>query len=170
MSGVLRHMTRSERSAFQALGFGFAILLAAPVQALSLSDCTRVTHISHGGEADHVDLGDGRVMWRDWWSQEGSSTDILIADCAPGEVLKLRTAEENMNARAPFNRTEDAMGVIARHESGARVFATLERIAEDMRSFARDVEVSRLDVENCACAALYPELRGDKTAFRLEAS
>ena len=85
--------------------FGAYLVLAAavgfvyPAQALSLGDCTRVTHVSHGGQADHVDLGEGRVMWRNWWSQEGSSTDIVIADCEPGQVLMFRTAEENMNTR-----------------------------------------------------------------------
>ena len=141
--------------------------LAAPAQALTLGDCTRVTHISHGGEADHVDLGVGRVMWRDWWSQEGSSTDFRIVDCAPGRVLSFRTAEENMNARAPFNRTDDAMEIIARHESGARVFATLERMAGDLKEIARDVTVSMNTNETCACAALYPVLRGNKKEFRL---
>ena len=142
--------------------------MAAPAHALTLGECTCVTHISHGGEADHVDLGEGRVMWRDWWSQEGSSTDFAIADCAPGQVLTFRTAEENMNARPPFNRTEDAMAVVARHESGARVFATLDRIAEDLLVIARDVEIASLTQETCACAALYPELRGAKEEFRLE--
>ena len=145
-----------------------ATCMAAPAQALSLGDCTRVTHISHGGQADHVDLGDGRVMWRDWWSQEGSSTDIRIADCATGRVLGFRTAEENMNARPPFERTEDAMGVVAQHESGARVFATLERMAKDLKKIARDVAIDEPDRESCACAALYPQMRGDREAFRLE--
>ena len=142
--------------------------LAAPAQALSLGDCTRVTHVSHGGEADHVDLGEGRVMWRDWWSQEGSSTDFTIVDCSPGQALSFRTAEENMNARAPFNRTEDAMGIVARHETGSRVFATLDRMAVDLKKIARDVTVETVTEETCACAALYPDARGDKTEFRLE--
>lgn len=153
----------------RALTYLLALVAGAvPAVALTLGDCTRVTHISHGGEADHVDLGDGRVMWRDWWSQEGSSTDMVIADCAPGAQLSFRTAEENMNARAPFNRTEDAMQIVARHESGARVFATLERMAGDLHTVARDVAITTEKSENCACAALYPELRGDKDAFRLQ--
>ena len=142
--------------------------LAAPAQALTLGDCTRVTHISHGGEADHVDLGEGRVMWRDWWSQEGASTDFNIVDCAPGDVLRFRTAEENMNARPPFDRTEDAMGIVARHETGSRVFATLDRMADDLKKIARDVTVEMVNEENCACAALYPDARGEKMEFRLE--
>jgi len=107
-------------------------------------------------------------MWRDWWSQEGSSTDIVIADCEPGRVLSFRTAEENMNTRAAFDRTDDAMGVVARHEGGARIFATMERIANDLQNIARDVEVTTQKQESCACAALYPQMRGEKKQFRLE--
>ncbi|MEE4189414.1 MAG: hypothetical protein V2I76_13320 [Roseobacter sp.] len=143
-------------------------MAATPAMALTLGECTRVTHVSHGGEADHVDLGEGRVMWREWWSQEGSSTDILISDCAPGEVLRFRTAEENMSARAPFDRTEDAMRVVARHETGSRVFATLARMSADLEKIARDVVVRVSPQETCACAAVYPQLRGQKQAFQLE--
>lgn len=145
-----------------------AMGVAGAAQALALGDCMRVTHVSHGGEADHVDLGQGRVMWRDWWSQEGSSTDFVIADCEPGNVLTFRTAEENMNTRAAFDRTDDAMRVVAQHESGSRVFATLDRMAADLQKIARDVKVTTQAQENCACAALYPQMRGEKEHFRLE--
>lgn len=143
-------------------------LAASGAQALAVEDCTRTTHISHGGEADHWDLGEGRVMWRDWWSQESSATDITVADCGPGTALRVRAAEENMNARLPFDRTQDALQVIARHEAGSRIFATLERMAADLEKFTRDVTLLTLNEEVCACAALYPALRGEKTEFRLE--
>lgn len=146
---------------------GVALLTASAAQALSVEDCTRTTHISHGGEADHVDLGEGRVMWRDWWSQEGSATDITVMDCGPGAALRFRAAEENMNARFPFDRVEDALKVIAKHESGARVFATLERMADELDNFTRDVRIETLMDQTCACAAFYPETRGNKTEFVL---
>ena len=153
--------------------FGAYLVMAAtgfvsPAQALGLGDCTRVTHVSHGGQADHVDLGEGRVMWRDRWTLEGSSTDIVIADGAPGDVLTFRTAEENMNTRPPFDRNDDAMGIVARHEAGARVFATLDRMAADLGKMARDVTVTMSAKENCACAAFYPQMRGEKVKFGLE--
>ncbi|AEI94459.1 hypothetical protein [Roseobacter litoralis] len=145
-----------------------AVFTASSAFAMTASECTRTTHVSHGGEADHVDLGEGRVMWRDWWSQEGSATDIVIADCQSGDVLQFRTAEENMNKRPPFDRTEDAMAIVAQHETGARVFATLGRMSDDLKKVARDVSVEVWALEPCACAAFYPGLRGDKEAFRLE--
>ncbi|MEP1355070.1 MAG: hypothetical protein ABJX32_21625 [Tateyamaria sp.] len=135
--------------------------------ALTLADCERTTHISHGGEADHRDLGDARVMWRDWWSQEGSATSFSIVDCGPGAVLTFLSQEENMGARLPFDRTDKVLAIIARHEDGARAFATFDRIAADLNGIARDITITILDAEPCACAALYPEARGDKTEFKL---
>ncbi|WP_299741994.1 hypothetical protein [uncultured Tateyamaria sp.] len=142
-------------------------MLGGEAVALSLTDCDRTTHISHGGEADHVDLGEGRVMWRDWWSQEGTATSFSIVDCAPGAALTFRTQEENMGHRLPFDRTDKALAVIDRHESGARAFASFDRMAADLDGLARDIEIKTLDAEPCACAALYPEVRGDKTEFML---
>lgn len=141
------------------------VLLAGPVQALELAQCERVTHVSHAGQDKHRDLGDGRVIWRDWWSQEGTFSDYTIMDCGPGEALTFRTAEVNMGDDIPFDRTDDALDVIERHESGARVFATLRRMAEDLDGVARDVAVRTWEAESCACAALYAGMRGDKVAF-----
>ncbi|MEL7262241.1 MAG: hypothetical protein AAGK69_12745 [Pseudomonadota bacterium] len=144
------------------------MLIAGTAQALTLNDCDRTTHISHGGEADHRDLGEGRVMWRDWWSQEGTATSFTLVDCAPGTALTFRTQEENMGARLPFDKTDKALAVLERHQNGARAFATFERIAADLDGIARDVEITTLDAEPCACAALYPEARDEKSVFELE--
>ncbi|WP_299296668.1 hypothetical protein [uncultured Tateyamaria sp.] len=142
-------------------------LIGGQAIALTLIDCDRTTHISHGGEADHVDLGEGRVMWRDWWSQEGTATSFTVVDCGPGTALTFRAAEDNMGTRLPFDRTDKALAVIKRHESGARAFATFDRMAADLDGIARDIDIITLDAEPCACAALYPEARGDKTEFML---
>lgn len=144
-----------------------AVALVGSASAVTLMECDRTTHISHGGEADHMDLGDGRVMWRDWWSQEGSATSFTLVDCVPGAALTFRTQEENMGNRLPFDRTDAALQVINRHESGARAFATFDRMAADLDGIARDIDIITLDAEPCACAALYPEARGDKTEFML---
>lgn len=139
--------------------------------ALTIFDCTRTTHISHGGEADHMDLGEGRVMWRDWWSQEGTATSFSVVDCETGDMLQFRTAEENMSVeRSAFDRTDDALAVLDRHQSGSRVFATFERIAADLKFIARDIAITQTTTETCACAAAYPALRGDRTEFALEAA
>ena len=144
-----------------------ATLVATQGVALTLADCKRVTHPSHGGEIRHMELGEGRVVWLDWWSQEGTAKGFSLVECATGETLKFRTAETNMGPRSDFDRTDDAIDVLERHQSGDRVFATFERIAADLEFIARDIEIAALMDETCACAAAYPDMRGDKTEFVL---
>ena len=145
----------------------FATLIASQASALTLADCKRTTHPSHGGEIRHTDLGQGRVMWMDWWSQEGTAKGFALVECASGEMLRLRSAEENMGRRSAFDRTDEALEVLERHQSGTRAFATFERIAADLEFIARDIAITVETTENCACAAAYPTLRGEKTEFRL---
>ena len=146
-----------------------AVMLGAgQAGAVALADCTRTTHISHGGEAAHQDLGLGRVAWLDWWSQEGSAHDIMIVECASGEALRFRTHEDNMNTRPPFHKTEKAREILEKEHQAARVFTTLPRLAAAVEDVARDIEIFTLGDETCACAALYADLRGDKPAFELE--
>ncbi|MEJ8560965.1 hypothetical protein QTO30_06845 [Yoonia sp. GPGPB17] len=144
-----------------------ASLVATQAHALTLADCKRTTHPSHGGEIRHMDLGEGRVMWLDWWSLEGSAKGFSIVECGSGETLRFRTAEENMGRRSTFDRTDEAIEVLERHQSGARVFATFERIAADLEFIARDIAITNETEETCACAAAYPALRGEKTEFML---
>lgn len=145
--------------------------IAPSATALTLAQCDRITHISHGGESDQTDLGDGRVMWIDWWSQEGTAEDVTIMECASGDALQFRTAETNMTrGRTPFDKTDAALGIIALHESGARAFATFDRIAADLERVARDIHQHQSTTESCACAALYPDMQNGKTPFDLEAS
>ncbi len=140
---------------------------AGQATAVELEACTRTTHVSHGGEADHVDLGEGRVMWREWWSQEGTFTDYKIVECGPGEALMFRTAEDGITDDIPFDRTFNALKIVDEQHEAARVFATLPRIADALDKTARKVQIANLQTEPCACAALYPDLRGDKTEFTL---
>ena len=144
-----------------------ATLIATQGSALALQDCRRITHPSHGGEYGHRDLGEGRVIWTDWWTQEGSFKGYSLVDCADGRMLRFRTAEENLGPLPAFDRTDAARAVLDRHQSGDRVFATFERIAADLDNIARNIEIVALSDETCACAAAYPELRGDRTEFSL---
>lgn len=162
---ILRRLTRSLVQA------ALVCLVATQARSLTLAQCDRVTHISHGGESDQADLGEGRVMWIDWWSQEGTATDITIMECASGAALSFRAAETNMTrGRTPFDKTDQALDVIALHESGARAFATFDRIATDLDRIARDIRQHIATEESCACAALYPEMQNGKTPFDLAAS
>lgn len=115
-----------------------------------------------------MDLGEGRVIWRDWWAQEGTATDLVVVDCASGQGLRARVAEANMSAALPFDKTDRALKAVDRVHAGARVFATFERLEEALDRDARRIEHIVLTKEPCACAALYPETRGKKMSFEFE--
>ena len=142
-------------------------LTAMPASALTLGECRAITHLSHGGVAGHVDYGGGRVGWVSWWSQEGVFTDLTVADCRTGEALTTRVREENISARAPFDRRRVVREIIEREMSGAPAFFSFERLREAIHPRGRDIEIAVLDAEPCACAAAYPELRGDKTPYKV---
>lgn len=142
-----------------------ASAFAAPVNALSLAECTRTTHISHGGEAAHRDLGEGRVAWESWWSQEGVYLDLHVADCGTGEHLTTRAREERMSERAPFDRTEAVRAALETELAAAPSLFSFERLANALKTKGRDTEIAALAEEPCACAAAYPELRGTKTPY-----
>ena len=142
-----------------------ALAVAAPASALSLADCDRTTHISHGGETAHQDFGAGRVGWTEWWSQEGVYSDFYIANCDTGQHLKTRAREERMSARAPFDRTKAVRAVIDTEMASAPALFSFDRLASALKTKGRDIEIDTLTDEPCACAAAYPELRGTKTAF-----
>ncbi|MEO0568437.1 MAG: hypothetical protein AAF066_11945 [Pseudomonadota bacterium] len=157
-----------KRSFIQSSCCCLAILASGAAQALDLNQCDRVTVAVHGGEDMHRDLGEGRVIWRNWWSNEGTASDFMIVDCMEGRGLSFRTAEERMTDRGPFDRTDAALKIVELHQKGDRIFATFERMAKDLAKSARDIKIVTLTSETCACAAIYPELRGEKVPFELQ--
>jgi len=142
-------------------------VLATPAFGLTLADCDRVTHISHGGMTGHVDFGGGRVGWADWWSQEGVFTDLTVADCDTGGFLKTRVREAFMSERSPFDRTEAVQDIIAREMATTPALFSFARLRDAIHPKGRDIRLSVLADEPCACAAVYPELRGDKTPYEV---
>ena len=144
-----------------------SMMFASPVQAFTLADCTRVTHISHGGEAGHRDFGGGVVGWANWWSQEGVEDVILLADCGEGRVLRTVTRSENMAPGVPFDRTDRALAVIE-PMLASPVMRGFEQIEDRLTDLRLDPRLEPLTTEPCACAVAYPELRGDRPAFEME--
>ena len=142
-------------------------ILAAPASALTLAECQRITHVSHGGVAGHVDYGAGRVGWVNWWSQEGVFTDLTVADCRTGEFLKTRVREDNISSRPPFDRRETVRAIIETEMTGAPTLFSFQRLREAIHPKGKDIEVAVAIAEPCACAAAYPELRGDKTPYEV---
>ncbi len=141
--------------------------LAAPASALTLAECRAITHISHGGVAGHVDYGAGRVGWVNWWSQEGVFTDLTVADCRTGEFLRTRVREDNISARAPFDRRDAVREIIETEMAGAPALFSFARLRDAIHPKGKDIELAVLETEPCACAAAYPELRGSRTPYEV---
>ncbi len=141
--------------------------LAAPASALTLAECDRTTHVSHGGETGHRDLGHGRVAYAEWWSQEGVFLDLIIADCGTGQALSARTREERISERPPFDRTGKALKIIEDHLAASPALFSLTRLAGALERTGKDIEVAAMTDEPCACAALYPRLQGARAPFEL---
>ena len=141
--------------------------LATPASALTLTECTAITHVSHGGVAGHVDYGAGRVGWVSWWSQEGVFTDLTVADCRTGEFLRTRVREDNISARAPFDRREVVREIIETEMAGAPALFSFARLRDAIHPKGKDIEVAVLEAEPCACAAAYPEMRGSRTPYEV---
>ncbi|MEM1387283.1 MAG: hypothetical protein AAF748_05745 [Pseudomonadota bacterium] len=143
-----------------------AVLLPFAAAAdLSLAACDRTTHISHGGETAHRDIGGGRVLYLNWWAQEGVYTDVVVADCAAGNRLIARLKEERIKPRPPFDRVEKGLAVLDAHLTISPALFSLEWVARALDGTGRDIAISALPSEPCACAVLYPEMRGDWAAF-----
>jgi hypothetical protein len=151
--------------AVRTISFAGLVALVAFPLAAAVEACDRVTHISHGGSGDHRDLGNGKVMWVDWWAQEGVFKDVWLADCRTGTALSLRTWEERIGTRHVIDRTERVVDVIDRQAEAAPSFFTIDRVAKLVEKDGVDLTVAMYATEFCACAAAYPELRADKAPF-----
>lgn len=160
-------MNATRNTGFGALALGVALSGAGEARALTLEECGRVTHISYAGEAGHRDFGGGVVGWANWWSQEGVEDVILLVDCGEGRVLRTVTRSENIAPGVPFDRTDRALAVIE-PMLASPVMRGFEQIADRLSDLRIDPRLEPLTTEPCACAAAYPELRGDRPAFEME--
>lgn len=150
----------SARAAFVLLA------TAGPGVALDIADCTRVIHVSHGGEAGHMDMGNGWTAWTEWWSQEGVYSDLKVTQCAEGRQLTARLREERIRDRA-FDRRRAGQDAFERYMGRAPAFWRMEDLQMTLNDAGGDTRIDDIREETCACAALYPEARGELTPFAL---
>lgn len=142
-----------------------AMLMASPAFAV-VEACDRVIPLSNGGAGAHRDLDDGTVMWVEWWAQEGNFHDVWLAECRTGTALSLRTWEERIKSRYVAKKTRRVMDKIVRQSQAASAFFTIDRVADVVRKDGVDLTIAMYHHEFCACAAAYPELRGEKAPFK----
>ena len=138
-------------------------LLASPAAAVSAGDCLRRVD-TYAFERDQTDLGLGRVSWTWSWTAEGVADDLFLADCASGEAIAARKRDENMTSPVPYDRRPRARRVLETLKQGPQ-FLTMARATEAFEDQRIPVRALTLSHEPCACAAFYPEARGDKTPF-----
>ncbi|MEO1677362.1 MAG: hypothetical protein AAFU80_04295 [Pseudomonadota bacterium] len=119
----------------------------------------------NGWEGGHRDLGAGRVAFAETWSAEGVYTDIYVSDCETGESLRTRTRQELMSDAPPFDRTRRAVEVVDRHARRHPALFGIDMLAEELSGIGEGTATFVTPDELCACAAFYPELRGDRTPF-----
>lgn len=150
----------------RATAISLALVAPPAATALELEACDRTTHVSHGGEAGHRDLGAGRVAWAEWWSQEGVYLDYHVADCASGQALSTRVREERIKDRV-FDRSEAGLKIIDRHTRRDAALFSLRDLAADLKHTGEDITIRKMQADPCACAALYPDLQGARTPFEL---
>lgn len=141
------------------------VVAGGTAHGLTLDDCARTTHPSHGGEARHIDIGGGRVAYVEWWSQEGVYHDHIIADCASGETLSVRAHEERISERLPFDRRAKVEAILNTAFSAAPAFFNFEQLASALHPTGKDIRIQVRTLQPCACAAAYPDLTGYELPF-----
>jgi hypothetical protein len=142
-------------------------LVSAPAAALELEQCRRITTPSYGGEARHAAMAGDWVAWIEWWSQEGTYTDLKVADCGDHRLMTARLREENIKDRR-FDRRPQGMAAFETYAGRAEAFYDLDELAAEMGRVAEDVRVETMVAEVCACASLHPDAAGGLDAFALE--
>jgi hypothetical protein len=135
--------------------------------ALGLDQCTRTTHVSHGGERVHADHGAGWVSWIDWWSQEGVYNDLHVADCTAQQQIITRLREERIRPTREFDPRRRGGEELDRHLRRAPALRSLPELAEALSAVGEDTRIEDMTAETCACAAAYPGARGKLTPFAL---
>ncbi|MEL7459417.1 MAG: hypothetical protein AAFX45_14540 [Pseudomonadota bacterium] len=140
-------------------------LLAGQASALTLEACTRPVAI-HGEEYGHTDLTGGLVLWGQRWTNEGAADDLHMVDCQTGDALTARMMSRGMSEIIPYDRRAQAGQALQTLLAGSVAFLNLDRAQGALEGARVPVERSTLRDEPCACAALYPDDRGNRFPFR----
>ncbi len=103
---------------------------------------------------DHKDIGAGIIMYAERSEDSGL---IYVADCFSGSTLLVEYSGRNSNDEQRYVLDADA----------SPEKATLATIREHFSSLGTWTQLSVQDVEHCACAAFYPEAKGEKGYWKL---
>lgn len=137
-----------------------AVLSAGTAQA-GLSECA--FEEGHHHASSHRDIGGGFVTYeQSYLGQNSGSKQHVIENCATGD-------------RVLTVMIDHVGGGQDRTETVRKEFETMLRspdafdpdsVRQRMRGLGAKSENSKWDRQSCACAAAYPEMRGDKETYK----
>lgn len=159
------------------LSSAFVLLVVGPhasAEPVDLSICAEATQVST--ETSHRDLGRGVVAYRAEIAlpEKFTFVDQMLHECESGLRLTLRMQAQVHEDDHPLyaNQREydletdvTELFVSLIEEQGVHSFDYVEKKA---RVLGSDVFRGVMEDENCACALIYPDLRGEKKPFEIE--
>lgn len=140
-----------------------AVMLAVPAVAQDLAQCVP------GADAPladvPVDLGQGIVAQHLYAGAVDVVPDalVLITDCESGGRIIAALPEIEGQQRTP----DEVIRIMATALEAEETFSAGD-VAEAMTLAGAPAQVRMTAAEDCGCALLYPELRGDKPAWEAE--
>lgn len=96
-----------------------------------------------------------------------SALGAALSGAGVARALPSVIRSENMAPDIPFDRTDRVLAVIG-SMLASPVMRGFEQIADRLTYLRLDPRLEPLTTEPCACAAAYPELRGDRPVFEME--
>ncbi|MFC3179467.1 hypothetical protein [Cypionkella sinensis] len=125
--------------------------------AIPISECEYSQ--SYGPDTyyeDHADLGGGFIMYAE---RSKHAFNVLAVDCFSGATLRIDHGSDDQKANMNVQKSIEK-SIVNSARSSERV--TLSALKKQFSSRGIWTELSVSNVEHCACAAFYPEAKGEK--------
>lgn len=160
-------MNRQQHTATALAAFLTGTLAAGVGNAQDASECSG-SMIHHHWSAPQ-DYGRGLTIQES--GHQGyhgagpwGGTQVAIVECATGRILTISRSETDDTARLVFNHSRRVDRVL-RAGLKERDISAFDYLAGRAARMRLKNSSETLGVETCGCAAYYPEMRGDKTAY-----
>lgn len=125
--------------------------------AMPVSECNYMQ--SYGADKyyeDHTNLGSGFIMYAE---RSKYGVEVKVADCFLGLTLRASTDDDDPSTFKGFQKSVER-AILASAKSSKKV--TLSKLEERFSSRGIWTRLAVSKVEHCACAAFYPEAKGNK--------
>jgi hypothetical protein len=135
--------------------------LAGAAVSSGVASATTIEECSYGQSygltksyEEHRDLGNGHISYAVRFVDTGSGW-VIVSSCRSGLTLEIDYSGSGRRSVQAFvtRAAEASQGI------------TLAAIQKHFLGLGVETGISTVKVEHCACAALYPELKGDKAEW-----